>query len=201
MRPWSLSWTWQSLDLNPTSLTPNPYNPKSTPPLPLPLLIWEPRHRARTVRGPPCQVLQDHSAWDLQEIERGLLSPRYLRATWDLMTIIGINMSPPGTMWEKFHQHMVTSTVSFLLVWTNPTTAISKKWHLNHAEKWSFFLDFKKLSRKLYHNFSLSGDSFFSLECFQMRNSQTITEANIYWTLTMGQALCHVVSLNLLLLF
>lgn len=133
--------------------------------------------------------------------ERGLLHPLYLDATWDLMTIIRISMSPLGTRWEKFHRHMVRSTVSFLLIWTNPTTADSKKWHLNHAEKWSFFLDFKKLSRKLHHNFYLSEDSFFSLECFQMRNIQTIIETNIYWALTMGQVLCHVVSLNLLLLF
>lgn len=143
--------------------------------------MWEPKYSARKVRGPPCQVLQDHSSWDLQEIERGLLCPLYICATWDLMPIIRINMSPLGTRWETFHQHMVRSRVSFLLVRTHPTTAVSKKWHLNHAEKWSFLLDFKKLFRKLIPQF-LSLRRFSSLECFQMRNTQTITEANIWST-------------------
>lgn len=72
-------------------------------------------------------------------------------------------MSPLGTTGEKFHLHMVRSRVSFSLVRNHPTTAVSKKsgiWITQKNE--AFFLDFKKLSRKLIPQF-LSLRRFFLL--------------------------------------
>lgn len=144
-------------------------------------------------------------AQGLQQIERRLVLPLCLTAAWGLTIIIRINCH----QWQcgrssdnsDLHLHRMRSR-GFLLEDYLSERIQSQPFKKAASESCrkmkGFFLDLKSSPGNCVPQ-SPSLKRFISTKCFQIGNIQKITEANIYWALTMCQDLSHVVYLNLIL--